>query len=197
MERTAGKTDASRFAGSFGRIRLKFGLLFKSYARVVQPPLCRITFWAAEARIGCQEILMTTGIGKRRITPLLAAVLLSMAGIGAAQASSVDGTWIIRDLVLHIFDCEQSVCGRIVWLKDERRRSSQCGKTIIWGLEAKGPTDWAGGSILDPNNGKTYQLSATYEPDGTLRARIFKGIPLLGKTEILKRIDVQELVGRC
>ena len=93
---------------------------------------------------------MTTGIGKRRITPLLAAVLLSMAGIGAAQASSVDGTWIIRDLVLHIFDCEQSVCGRIVWLKDERRRSSQCGKTIIWGLEAKGPTDWAGGSILIP-----------------------------------------------
>ena len=125
---------------------------------------------------------MTTGIGKRRITPLLAAVFLSMAGIGAAQASSVDGTWIIRDLVLHIFDCEQSVCGRIVWLKDERRRSSQCGKTIIWGLEAKGPTDWAGGSILDPNNGKTYQLSATYEPDGTLHARIFRGVPLLGKT---------------
>jgi uncharacterized protein (DUF2147 family) len=194
MERTAGKTDASRFAGSFGRIRLKFFFLFKNYARAVQPPLCRITFWAAEAR---QEILMTTEIGKRGITPLLAAVLLSMAGIGAAQASSVDGTWIIRDLVLHIFDCEQSVCGRIVWLKDERRRSSQCGKTIIWGLEAKGPTDWAGGSILDPNNGKTYQLSATYESDGTLRARIFEGIPLLGKTEILKRIDIRELVGRC
>ena len=29
--------------------------------------------------------------------------------------------------------------------------ASQCGKTIIWGLEAKGPTDWGGGSILDPN----------------------------------------------
>jgi uncharacterized protein (DUF2147 family) len=136
---------------------------------------------------------MNTGTGKRRIASLLASVLLSVAGTGAAQASSVDGTWIIRDLVLHIFDCEQSVCGRIVWLKDERRRSSQCGKTIIWGLEAKGPTDWTGGSIRDPNNGKTYQLSATYEPDGTLHARIFRGIPLLGKTEILKRIDLQEL----
>ena len=74
---------------------------------------------------------------------------------------------------------------------------SQCGKTIIWGLEAKGPTDWGGGSILDPNNGKTYQLSATYEPDGTLRARIFKGIPLLGRTEILTRIDVRSLTGQC
>jgi uncharacterized protein (DUF2147 family) len=141
---------------------------------------------------------MKTGNGKRRITPLLVAfVLLSMAGTGAAQASSVDGTRIIRDLVLHIFDCEQSVCGRIVWLRDVGRRSSQCGKTIIWGLEAKGPADWAGGSILDPNNGTTYQLSASYEPDGTLHARIFKGTPILGKTEILRRVDVKELVGRC
>jgi uncharacterized protein (DUF2147 family) len=140
---------------------------------------------------------MKTGIGKRRMTAILAASVLLMVGIGKAEASPVDGTWIIRDLVLHIFDCEQSVCGRIVWIKDERRRPSQCGKTIIWGLEAKGPTDWAGGSILDPNNGKTYQLSATYEPDGTLRARIFKGVPLLGKTEILKRVDVHKLTGPC
>jgi uncharacterized protein (DUF2147 family) len=128
---------------------------------------------------------------------LLATLLLPMAGVGRAEASAVDGTWIIRDLVLHIFDCQLSVCGRIVWIKYVTRRTSQCGMTIIWGLEAKGPTDWEGGSILDPNNGKTYQLSATYEPDGTLHARIFKGIPLLGKTEILKRVDVRELVGRC
>ena len=92
-----------------------------------------------------------------------------MLGVGPAKASAVDGTWIIRGLVVHIFDCRLLVCGQIVWIKDVSRRASQCGKTIIWGLEAKGPTDWRGGSILDPNNGKTYQLSATYEPDGTLR----------------------------
>ena len=73
----------------------------------------------------------------------------------------------------------------------------QCGMTIIWGLEAKGPTDWTEGSILDSNNGKTYQLSATYELDGTLHARIFRGVPLLGKTEILKRVDVRTLTGQC
>jgi uncharacterized protein (DUF2147 family) len=54
-----------------------------------------------------------------------------------------------------------------------------------------------GGSILDPNDGKTYRLSATYEPDGTLRARIFVGVPILGKTEILKRVDVQDLTEKC
>ena len=49
----------------------------------------------------------------------------------------------------------------------------------------------------DPNDGKTYKLSATYEPDGTLRARIFIGIPILGKTEILKRVDVRSLTEMC
>jgi uncharacterized protein (DUF2147 family) len=139
-------------------------------------------------------------IGKRRqwiVACLLAALSLPMIGTGKSEASSVDGTWIIRDLVLHIFDCQPTVCGRIVWIKDATRRPTQCGMTIIWGLEEKGPAEWAGGSILDPDNGKTYQLSATYEPDGTLRARIFKGIPLLGKTEILKRVDVQKLTEMC
>ena len=129
---------------------------------------------------------------------LLAALVSPMLGVGLAKASAVDGTWIIRGLVVDIFDCQLLVCGQIVWIKDVSRRASQCGKTIIWGLEAKGPTeDWGGGSILDPNNGKTYRLSATYEQDGTLRARIFKGIPLLGRTEILTRVDVRSLTGQC
>jgi hypothetical protein len=34
---------------------------------------------------------------------------------------------------------------------------------------------------------RTYRLAATLETDGTLHARIFKGVPLLGRTEILKR----------
>jgi hypothetical protein len=105
-----------------------------------------------------------------------------MTDIANAGASSVDGTWIIQDLALYIFDCQPAVCGQIVWIKDASRRASQCGKTIIWGLEAKGPAEWTGGSILDPDNGKTYRLSATYEPDGTLHAQIFVGVPLFGKS---------------
>jgi uncharacterized protein (DUF2147 family) len=93
-----------------------------------------------------------------KVVACLLAVLVSpMLGVGPAKASTVDGTWIIRGLVVHIFDCQLLVCGQIVWIKDVSRRASQCGKTIIWGLEAKGPTDWGGGSILDPNNGKTYR----------------------------------------
>ena len=135
--------------------------------------------------------------GWRLIAGLLAALALPMIGTRKSEASSVDGTWIIRGLVLHIFDCQPSVCGQIVWIKDATLRPSQCGMTIIWGLEANGPAEWGGGSILDPNNGKTYRLSATYEPDGTLRARIFIGVPILGTTEILKRVDVKSFTGQC
>jgi len=104
---------------------------------------------------------------------------------------------MIQNLVLRIFDCQQSVCGQIVWLKDEAKRQSQCGKVIIWGLAAAAQNEWTGGAILDPNDGRTYQLAATYEPDGTLHARIFKGTPLFGKTEILNRVDVRNFAGQC
>ncbi len=124
---------------------------------------------------------------------LVAALALSRD----VEASPVDGAWSIRGLALHIFDCQRLVCGRIVWLNDPAQRPSQCGRTIIWGLEVRGRNEWGGGSILDPNDGNTYRLSAVYEPDGTLHARIFKGIPLFGKTEILTRVDLHSLKGLC
>ena len=120
-----------------------------------------------------------------------------LIGAGRAEASQADGTWMIQNLVLRIFDCEQSVCGQIVWIKEEAKRPSQCNKVIIWGLAAAAQNEWTGGAILDPNNGRTFQLKATYEPDGTLHARIYKGTPLLGKTEILNRVDVRNFTGQC
>jgi len=124
-------------------------------------------------------------------------LLFLLIGVRRAEASRADGTWRIHNLVLRIFDCQQSVCGQIVWIKDVTKRPSQCGKIIIWGLAAVAQNEWTGGAILDPNDGKTYQLAATYEPDGTLHARIFKGIPLLGRTEILNRVDVRNFTGQC
>jgi uncharacterized protein (DUF2147 family) len=55
----------------------------------------------------------------------------------------------------------------------------------------------AGGSILDPDDDKTYRLTATLQTDGTLHARLFKGVPLFGRTDILKRVDIRSFPGRC
>jgi uncharacterized protein (DUF2147 family) len=133
----------------------------------------------------------------RRTAWVLAVLVSLVVGFGTAEASQADGTWRIHNLVLRIYDCQQSICGRIVWMKDVAKRPSQCGQTIIWGLSQTTQNEWAGGAILDPNDGKIYQLSATYELDGTLHARIFKGIPLFGKTEILNHVDVRNFTGQC
>jgi uncharacterized protein (DUF2147 family) len=125
------------------------------------------------------------------------AALWPWMGITPAMASPVNGTWIVKDLVLHLFDCQQLVCGKIVWIKDAARRPAQCGRTIVWGLRATGPDEWTEGSITDPNNETTYELSARFVADGTLHARIFKGVPLFGRTEILRRVDIKSLSGRC
>jgi uncharacterized protein (DUF2147 family) len=137
---------------------------------------------------------MKTGSWKKWIP---ACVLAVLALPGGAAASPVDGAWMIQDLVLNIFDCQHLVCGQIVWIKDPARRPAQCGRTIVWGLAPKSPSSWTGGSILDPDNGSIYRLSATYERDGMLHARIFRGVPVFGKTEILKRVDLRSLTGRC
>src|SRR5271157_2336226 len=137
---------------------------------------------------------MKARVGRRWIAALLFVALACAAlGIGCAVASPVDGTWIIDDLGLDLYDCRNLVCGRIVWIKDPNRRPSQCGRMIIWGLGVAGPSEWTGGSILDPDDDTTYQLAATLQPDGALRARIYKGIQLVGKTKILERIDLGSL----
>jgi uncharacterized protein (DUF2147 family) len=141
----------------------------------------------------CSECGLTRQIGKLLAVCMLGAVALT----GAEAASPADGQWMIKNLIINIFDCANLVRGRIVWLGEPAKRASQCGRTIIWGLKRQSPSVWTGGSILDPNDGKTYRLSATYEPDGTLRAQIFIGVPIFGKTEILKRIDTRSLPGLC
>jgi uncharacterized protein (DUF2147 family) len=141
---------------------------------------------------------MKAGIVRRRLAAaVLAMLLLSLMGIRQAEASPADGAWLIKDLVLDIFDFQHLVCGRIIGIADAARRPAQCGKTIVWGLHAQGQNEWVGGSILDPDDDRTYRLAATLETDGTLRARIFKGVPLFGRTEILTRVDIGSFTGRC
>jgi uncharacterized protein (DUF2147 family) len=131
-------------------------------------------------------------------TMLFGSILIGVTlGAARAAASPVDGTWIIDDLVLDIFDCQNLVCGRIVGIRDANRRPRQCGMTIVWGLAPTAPSEWTGGSILDPDDSSVYRLSARLQPDGALNARIFKGIELIGKTKILRRIDLRTFPGRC
>ena len=74
---------------------------------------------------------------------------------------------------------------------------SLCGRVIIWGLTSDGSSQWNGGWFYDPKLDKTYNLEARVENHDRISARIYKGIPLLGRTEILTRIESHSLAGWC
>jgi uncharacterized protein (DUF2147 family) len=57
------------------------------------------------------------------------------------------------------------------------------GLRILWDLRKDGER-WAGGRVLDPNNGKTYKCFVVVEEGGKkLRVRGFVGSTLIGRTQ--------------
>lgn len=57
----------------------------------------------------------------------------------------------------------------------------------MWGVKKQGII-WDGGSILDPQNGKTYNVKLTLADDGKkLEVRGYMGVSLLGRTQTWQR----------
>jgi uncharacterized protein (DUF2147 family) len=57
------------------------------------------------------------------------------------------------------------------------------GLRILWDLQKDGD-GWSGGTILDPESGKTYKCLLSVEDGGTkLKVRGFIGLSLLGRTQ--------------
>jgi uncharacterized protein (DUF2147 family) len=133
----------------------------------------------------------------------------------SASAAVPEGTWMFANRVaLQIFDCSSFLCGRIVWLLrpdnpagqpdlDYRnpdpalRRRHLCGLTIIWGMQADSQNHWSNGWLYDPEDGNTYNVSAEVTSPRTITARVYRGIPLFGRTEILVRDPPLRNDGRC
>ncbi len=115
----------------------------------------------------------------------LAAALLVVAGAAFAQATPV-GLWKTIDdetkearSHVRIVEAGGVLSGRIEKLLDPGKQDSRCdkcsdarkdqpvlGMTILEGVRPDGDRHWAGGSILDPNNGKTYRVRLTPKDGG-------------------------------
>jgi uncharacterized protein (DUF2147 family) len=71
--------------------------------------------------------------------------------------------------------------------KGEDYNKPVVGMTIMRGLRQEGD-EWKGGTIMDPNNGKTYKCKVKVEDNGKiLKVRGYIGFSLLGRTQIWKR----------
>jgi uncharacterized protein (DUF2147 family) len=128
---------------------------------------------------------------------LLAALALTLAtGVALAQATPV-GLWKTIDdetkqerSLVRITETGGVISGRIEKLSDPAKANATCdkcegarkdkpiaGMTIIEGVKKHADEPyWDGGTILDPNNGKTYKLRLTPKDGGkTLEVRGFIG----------------------
>lgn len=128
---------------------------------------------------------------------LIAAALLALAGGAFAQASSPVGLWKTIDdetqaekSYVRLSEAGGVLTGRIEKLLDPSKQDSKCdkcegarkdqpvlGMTIVEDVKKDGDENrWAGGTILDPNNGKTYKVRLTPKDGGkALEVRGFIG----------------------
>ena len=127
---------------------------------------------------------------------LITIALLATAGAAFAQATPV-GLWRTIDdetkaekSLVRISDAGGSLSGKIEKLMDPAKQESKCdkcegarkdqpisGMTIVEGVKKNADEPyWDGGTILDPNNGKTYKVRMTLKDGGkTLEVRGFIG----------------------
>jgi uncharacterized protein (DUF2147 family) len=121
------------------------------------------------------------------IKTLLTATLLALAGGAFAQATPA-GLWKTIDdetktekSLVRITDNGGTLGGRIEKLLDKctdaRKDKPVAGMTIIEGVKKNADEAyWDGGTILDPNNGKTYKVRLTPKDGGkTMEVRGFIG----------------------
>ncbi len=146
----------------------------------------------------------------KKIIVLLFIALVSVAGVPvfAADGDAILGVWNNqeKDAKIEISKCGGEYCGRIVWLKEPNypagskdgipgtqkldhnnpdpklRKTPIIGLEIMHGFSYAGGNKWAGGTVYDPKNGKTYRGKMTLVSPNQLNLRGFVGIPLFGRT---------------
>ncbi|MDB5112005.1 MAG: hypothetical protein JWR67_3119 [Mucilaginibacter sp.] len=124
-----------------------------------------------------------------------------------AQTDPIEGLWYndIKSAKIQIYrESDGKFYGKVVWLKeplkngkpkvdemnaDEKLRSRpRLGLPVLEEFVKDGENKYTGGTIYDPNNGKTYSCTMTYKGK-TLAIRGYVGIPLLGRTTTWERVE--------
>jgi len=73
--------------------------------------------------------------------------------------------------------------------KGEKKDKPLVGMEIMWDLTADGDNEWAGGTIMDPKNGKEYKCKIELEEKDKLKVRGYVGVPTFGRTQYWYRLN--------
>ena len=99
----------------------------------------------------------------------------------------VDKDGVLSGRIESIFEHEPHWDGRCVKCRDHRKNQPIVGMMILSNLRKVGD-DYAGGEILDPENGKIYGCILRVVEEGRrLEVRGFIGISLFGRTQVWVR----------
>lgn len=139
----------------------------------------------------------------KHLFSLLVLSLLMTSPAFSADMTSAVGDWLTIDdktgkpkSVLRISQVDNELRGTILKVMDLADQNAVCekctganknkpiiGLTIMWGLKKAG-TGWAGGTIMDPNDGKFYRAKMALIAGGKkLNVRGFIGFSLFGRTQ--------------
>jgi len=102
--------------------------------------------------------------------------------------------------IVEIFEKNGKIFGRIVDILDIEHKHHKCekcegedknkpilGLTIIKGMKKNG-SEYEGGKVLDPKNGKSYHCKISLDGKDKLIVRGYIGIPLFGRSQTWFRI---------
>ncbi|UUQ64479.1 DUF2147 domain-containing protein [Pseudomonas fuscovaginae UPB0736] len=118
--------------------------------------------------------------------------LLCASGYAAQGPTEAKGLWLTEDedAVIRLADCPTGpsmLCGEVVWVKDASSVASDCGTHVLQ-MSRYDSDAWRDGWVYDPRDHKKYKGVVRLK-DGLLNIRAFVGTEILGKTEVLKRVE--------
>lgn len=139
-----------------------------------------------------------------RLTGLL---FLFASTLAWADKTDIEGRWLTQkgDGWIRIQIVGDSLEGSVAGSPDPKQREERKfddrnpdtnlrtrrleGLTIMTGFEYEGDGHWSGGTVYDPNSGKTYKCTVKQLDANTLKIRGFIGISLFGRSETWSRDD--------
>ena len=134
---------------------------------------------------------------------LFTLLLLLAVAFGVQAQNGIVGTWFntTKSGKVEIVKKGDKFFGEIVWLEEpmdentgkakvdennpdkSKRNAAIIGLQVLKDFEYDGDGKYSGGTIYDPENGKTYKCKMTLVEDDKLDVRGYIGIPALGRTE--------------
>ena len=104
-----------------------------------------------------------------KLVKTLAFLLFSLGLATSARAADPYGVWMrpSTGTQVNFYDCGGKLCGKIVAVKDQSRRS-EVGTVIMTGASQSGDNQWKG-NLLNTENGKTYNGVVTMTGPNALR----------------------------